>query len=566
MTWDSLSESDYSDRLDRDSISNPELDRVLSLYPTWRKLFDGRYLDERLENAEADPNTGLKPLRWPLKINLVKTYCTTHAAALWGRGTTGNESDDLFDVHIDPKVPGYKPHSSLAPEYQEILQYFWHNFMGIFRPSGATQQWAGGCVLKVSWNPASPNSLWGIDVETPEPESFYPMWDPLNPRALLAAYIKFNITPELAREKYHVVVKEDESGNVKVTEYWDRERWYCKVGDQYGRTKLYNPETRAVTYVPMEGDNPWRNPHTGVGVIPMAYIPRMRTTGFFGDSLAADLEYLMREVNKNYADFGDALSGSTHVRAAVADFRGSQKRLGFGRSNLSVIPLPVQGLLDLGETPPTKQQSRLWPIPPPEVPSQAPEIMDRIESKAEEQAGLTPAGMGRDASATSGIQVAMQLLPTTYIIDWTRGHWSDGLHHLSNVVGIILSIQGQDLSFVPKVDPGALRLRHRYSYRSAIPRDKLQQIQEVTQLAASKMLPMRELLRRLGDVENIEEVLGELYQELIWMAALDAVVAGHPIQLSQKAQDANEARPPLPRAEVQAPKDSQGAKPGGSSS
>lgn len=558
MTWDVLTEEDYADRVDRESMSSPELDRRMSEYVTWRKLFDGRYLDEKLENAEADPDTGEKPLRWPLKINIVKTYCTTHAAALWGRGQTANEADDLFDVHVDPDVPGYKPHSSLAPDYQDTLQYFWHHFMHTFRPSGATQQWAGGCILKASWNPSSPNHLWGIEIETPEPESFYPMWDPLNPDAMLGAYLKFRVSKEVAREKYHVEPADtDDEADILVTEYWDRNRWYVKVGDQYGRTMTYNPNSKVRSYTPMQGDNPWVHPLTGQGIIPIEYIPRMRTTGFFGDSLAKELEYLMREINKNYADVGDALAGSSHVRAAVADFRGTQKRLGFGKTNaMAVIPLPVQGIVDLGETPVGKQQARLFTVPPPEVPAQTPAMMDRIEAQAEMVAGLTPAGMGRDSSATSGLQVAMQLLPTTYIIDWTRSHWSKGLYRLSNCVGTMLHVKGRDLSFIPKIDEGAFRLRHRYKYRSAIPRDKLQAVQEVVQLASAKVLPLKELMKRLGDIEKVEDVLGELYYELQYLAAIDAVVAGHSVKLNQRFNTENPEKPPLPTAEVQAPKES----------
>jgi hypothetical protein len=148
--------------------------------------------------------------------------------------------------------------------------------------------------------------------------------------------------------------------------------------------------------------------------------------------------------------------------------------------------------------------------------------------------------------------VAMEMLPTLYLLDWMRSHWSKtigGRAGINVVLGTIWYRQAQaGLSHLVAGMPAprVTQLRQRTRFRDMVPRDRIAKIQEVTQLAANNVLPPRELLRRLGDIEDIEETLGELWQHLIWQAMWDSAAAGHEIRLVS-----NPKQPDMPLPELQ---------------
>ena len=55
----------------------------------------------------------------------------------------------------------------------------------------------------------------------------------------------------------------------------------------------------------MSGVNPW-------GVVPFVYIPRMRTTSWWGDALSADITRPQDELNRRVADMGDSINYNAH--------------------------------------------------------------------------------------------------------------------------------------------------------------------------------------------------------------------------------------------------------------
>jgi len=529
-----------------------------SEYPTWRSMFNGNYLKEETKDS-PDPETGEPIYRWPVRFNLFYAYSISHAGLLWGRGETGREASGLFDVYVKPELPGLdiKALTSAAPAFQDALQYWWSFNSHILRPCGAIQQWAGGCIIKISWNPYHPDAVYGCIPEIVEPEYFFPVPDPLNPGTMLAARLKFKVDTDVAVVRYGLTQEQakrasDYDGKVPVEEYWDRQQYYVMLGSGDNRYPARLPNIAGQPGKVLAGPNPWVHPITQQGVIPIVYVPRLLTGRFWGDSLVKELEGLVREINKTLADIGDAVTGATHFRGVVADDNLNRKQ------QSRYIPMPKDGILNLGRTPVGGTQARYWNADPPQVPSQTPDFVSTMLSMADNAGQLTPAARGQGGNSDSGFGKAMEMLPTTNLIDWARAHWSKalsgrgGIHEILGVIWHTMYKQAsvRALQIVPAMSiPNVLRCQQEISFRPVIPKDRVAVIQEVTNLVANKVIGPQEALRRLGDVPDVQEALEDLWGMLVLLASIDAAVAGHQIRWMTPAKGEG-GQPPRPVPEI----------------
>lgn len=540
-----LDQREYSDlrdhnRTDPERQRQPELDWYMERYDSWRSLFDGRALEETISSMEdLQKDSDQDQYRWPVRFNLVKSYCLLYAGLLWGRAKTGAEADDLFDIRIDPKVPGQPGPEATeqARKLKDALDYWWGYHFHTLRPAGTIQQWAGGCALKVCWDQGSPSSVFGATLQTIQPEHFFPIWNPLNFEELIAVKVKFDVSKAVAIEIYGLTPDEaneiaSDKDKINVEEHWDRARYYVVLGkgqrgqDDPGITARHKKNGKTEFLI---GANPYIHPLTKTGMIPFVYIPRVRVGGFFGSSLAYDLEGIQNEVNKTLADFGDALTRGSHPSFGISDYHGKS-------SDKGVLMVPKHGALNMGRTPPGREAPKVHNFPQPEVPSQTPQFMDTLLSLSEVTTGLTAAARGAVKSADqSGFAMTMQMLPTTNIVDWERSHWTTaiaGKGGINEILGVMWHHKGV-LDGIPRVEAGSLQLRQRIEYRPVVPRDRLATIDEVVKLATAKVVSPEELLRRLGDIEDIDAELERLGAFLVKYAAIEAAVAGRAVQIHE---------------------------------
>jgi len=542
-----LDQTAYSDK--RDPIKSdpererqPELDWYMERYEDWRAFFDGRALEETLSTTgDLATDVAQEAFRWPVRLNLIRAYCLLFAGLLWGRARTGMKSDDLFDIRIDPKIPGRPgPESkSQAKQLTEYLSHWWYFFFHTLRPSGTIQQWAGGCALKVAWNPFSPSSVYGTQLQIVQPEHFFPIWNPLNFEELFAVKIKFTVSRLVAAESYGLTKQEledlgvSENDKVGVEEHWDRREYYVVVGKGHGgknqsgiiaRSRGLNGET-----IPLKGENPFIHPVTHLGIIPFVYVPRLRVGGFFGDSLAYSLEGVQNEVNKTLADFGDALTRGTHPALGISDFHGAADKKGG-------ILLPRHGALNLGKTPPGRTPPKVHNFPLPEVPDQTGPFLDTLLKLSEVITALTPAAKGSTVAAKSGFAMALEMLPTTNTVDWERSHWNvaiTGKGGINEILATIWYNKGKELEGLPQIPLTAFQLRQEIEFRPVVPRDRIEVIDEVTRLVTAKAISPQEWLKRLGDIEDLDTEYQQLADWLVWYAGVEAAVAGRAIEITE---------------------------------
>ena len=545
---------------DPDRSRQPELDWIMDQYPTWRGLFDGTALQETISHTE-DPSTSSKheDYRWPVRYNLVKSYCLLHAGMLWGRGRTGAEAGDLFDIRVDTRKPGVREVSDQGPRLEEALQYFWAQQGHILRASGTIQQWAGGAILKVRWDPGWPTAVGGVVLEMIQPEYFYPVWDPLNYESLLAAKIKFPVNKAVAMEKYGLTEAElkdfEDDDAVPVEEYWDRKQFYVIVGKRAGQGGVI--ARRPFDGKQLEGSNPWKHPVTKQGIIPIFYVPRIRTGHFFGESLAADMIGVQEELNKTLADFGDALTRGTHPAFGLSDFNGPG-------SKDSVIPISRHGAVNLGNTTPGGSPPKVHEFPLPKVPEQTDAFVTRLLDLSESAAGITPAAKGMSQGAKSGLTMALEMLPTANLVDWERSHWEQAIARpggINEALAVIWHTKGKVTDRSYKVGEGVFGLLNRVEFRPIVPRDRIEVIDEVVRLATAEAVSPKEWLRRLGDVPDLDEELVDLIAFLTWRAQIEAAVAGRAVKVSKPTNPEEPARAlPEVKGETEQPASKQPAK------
>lgn len=568
------SESYYSDvrggKADPERQAQPKLDWYMEQYPVWRSLFEGTALEEKLSAMkDLSADTDQEDYRWPVRFNLIKSYCLLYAGLLWGRGTTGKDANKLFDVRIDPKVPGRPgPDSfSQAERLKDYLDYFWAHQFQVIRPNSAIQQWAGGCIIKAHWNPYSPSSVYGVQLQTVQPEHFYPVWNPTNFEELLAAKVKFSVSQIVAKEIYGMTDAElaeyAEKDGVRVEEHWDRREYAVVLGR--GRKGPKDPGVIAKIRGPngkveeLAGPNLDINPRTGLGVIPLTYIPRIRVGSFFGLSLAYDLEGTQQELNKTLADFGDALTRGAHPPFGISDYRGPGSK-----KNEPVIMLPRSGALNMGMTSPDRQPPKVHEFPEPTVPPETGNFTDRLLALSEVSSGLTAAARGASDSGKSGVAMAMELLPTTNMIDWERSHWSAGItgpQGINEILAAMWYSRKDSVPNLPTIDEGMFHLRQHLDYRPVMPRDRAEIIDEVVRLATAKAVSPQEWLRRLGDIPDLEKEYIQLFDFLAHMVVLDSAVAGRPVKLTRSANPEEPAlATPQIAGQTEKPKSKQPAK------
>lgn len=520
----------------------PELQWYMDRYREWRDLYDGQALEETV-SISKDPDNSEKSYRWPVRFNLVSAYCQLHAGMLWGRGRTGHESNDLFHIRVNHEIPygATKSPTKLAKDIEDLLNHFWASQVHVLRSNSVIQQWAGGCVVKASWNPTSRHSVFGVTLETIQPEHFFPIWNPLSFEELYAVKIKFTVSKAVAIARYNVTERElADFGNqdqIPVEEYWDAGNFHIVLGKKDSEDK--GVVAKRADGQPLAGPNPWIHPVTKVGIIPIHYIPRVRAGSFMGESLAYRLGGLQAELNKTLADYGDALNRGAHPSFGISDYAGP----GAKDSNIAI---PRHGALNLGKTRVGGTAPKVHNFPSPSVPPQTGEFVERLLSLSEAVAGLTPAARGVSMGRESGLALALQMLPTINLVDWERAHLSHAIAGGGGINDTVLTIlfHKQELDDMPSLGDSStiFLMPQAVDFRPVVPRDKLEIIDEVTRLATAEVVSPLNLLKRLGDIEDPDEELEDLKAYIQFKAQMEAAVAGRSIKVSKPKETENPAR------------------------
>ena len=236
---------------------------------------DGEVFREKI--PVAVPNGEEAPLLYPLQMNLTKMMCTAQADSMFGEW-----QDQIFKFGVKDDANLDEASKASIGLLDDIMTVSSGN--SLFWEIEFARNAFRGAAIKVTPTLSYPYIRWSM----PPVESFLPIWDAENPDELLEVYVVYDITSDQARLMYGIKTNADLTRRV---EHWTK--------------KIYENWIDGKRIETMCGHNPWNR-------VPFTYIPRMRTTDWFGDALTAEIIPAQDELNSRLADVAEAINYNAH--------------------------------------------------------------------------------------------------------------------------------------------------------------------------------------------------------------------------------------------------------------
>lgn len=452
---------DYSDIGEADSSTKNAWENQLMRYARYEYYYTGEVFNEPVDDAEvADP-----PSLYPVGINIVKMLCQSMADATFGEWehlpvwfTTRDGIDENDDTIA-------------ASEF--LRQVLFHsNIESSFIEMELQRMLYGAAVLKI--RPSLKDK--GVQWLPVPPTTFFPVFDPHDKSRLLKASIVTRITKDQAKEVYGYVPAKNRD-DVLFEEYWDLHKHYVKLDGEHTISKY-------------SGRNPY-------GVVPFVYIPRMRSTTVWGDSLADDVIPVQDELNMRVADIGEAVNINAHPTRW-----GLNLPKGFNTQN---YPIGSDVLWDLGRSfGDHEPQVGVLEVKNP-IPSGALANIEWLYDWVRTSTFAPPIAFGEDAGGgqRSGTTLEIRLLPLIKAVRKHRAYLRTGLRQAAFITGRILKQKGWERARVVNslingdVEP---------TFDEMLPRDRAKMVDEVVKRLQTvpPSISLETALRKLG-ADSIEE-------------------------------------------------------------
>jgi hypothetical protein len=241
----------------------------------YKSYFTGEIFNE---NIPSDSPTGEEAKLYPVGMNLVKTLCIIQADSMFGNW---DESIVRVEPAQDSKVEDAEKEAS-ALAYKILSS---SNASTLLWEIALDREIYGGAPIKIMPDLRVPGFIRWTRVAL---DSFFPIWDPDDLEILLEAYIAVEMTREQALAKYNYKTEKE---TVLRVEHWTRSEYTNTIDglriDEYS------------------GRNPW-------GFVPFVYIPRLRSTNYWGDALTEEVKLVQDELNMRVADLGEAVNYNSH--------------------------------------------------------------------------------------------------------------------------------------------------------------------------------------------------------------------------------------------------------------
>lgn len=443
----------------------------------WR-YYSGYKLQEKVE----DPTSTDPPLLYPVKMNLVKLLCQTQADAIWGDW-------DEFPFTLNVSSSSLDDLTETDERHIKRMKRFFHfvflesNFATRLWEIGLDMQRYGGGVVRVA---RDTSKRFGVRLDRVPVHSFYPVWSPDNPDDLIEATVVERITPEAAKRIYGVTVEADAIRVETWTKTTYRNEINGKVVSQYS------------------GTNKWNK-------VPFVYIPRLRSDGYFGESLTDDIMGAQDELNMRVADVGDWITYGAHPLKygynLPRDIDDPKK-----------FPFAPDALWDLGKTLPGQEPPHLALL---EAENPIPEGAHRhIEFVLDwaRHGGYSPAiAFGEDeGSQRSGVTLVIRMWPLTRAVKRSRNYLSGGI---ANVLDLIVRVAEPFLQDSKDVMSTFRDSIVHPNFAPILPRDRAEIVNEVVQRSSTspKTISQERGMEMLGetDIEREQQRIEEQTKDLI---------------------------------------------------
>ena len=461
----------YSDVSDISQETQGYWQAESALRAKYRKYFNGAIFKELQPNEAGQDEIDIE--LYPVGLNLVKLLCLAQADSLFGEW-----EEQIVRFGVGQEADFGQPERDAAKLLDDILLS--SDAGSMLWELALDREIYGGCAMKISpvFNPLKPGRVLWSRVAL---DSFYPIWDPDDQQVLLEVFVITELTKEQAYLKYGF---KTEKLTVTKVEHWTN--------------KVYEIKLDEMVISQFSGVNPW-------GEVPFVYIPRMRTTSWWGDSLTADLIRIQDELNMRVADVGEAVHYNSHPTRW-----GINLPKAFNTDN---YPLGPNILWDLG------RKVGDWPEPkvgmlntPDPVPPGAFNYIDFIQDWGLTSSSAPPIAFGKDdgGGQRSGVTLEIRMWPLIKACRRSRAYMSTGLSRAAYITATILkqkafdgvSVRALEAITSHKVVP---------QYAPIMPRDQAALVDEVVKRRSTEppTISVISAVKKLGDgaaeVERIDD-------------------------------------------------------------
>jgi len=443
------------------------------------------YNGKPLEDTQVDKKSGKRIETYPIKINPIKGTCHKHAATVMGQSVDSIRFGGLPFQLLPDITQGEKKarKKDIAIIKDALMNVFVKNCFGAtFLSNCINAQYLGGCVIAAKWLPQEER----IEISTPSPKQFYGIPDGANYWILREAWIIKEITESDAKAYGY-------KPGFGETKFWYIEHWTKKKYEIMINGAVINfPDTD----VPQKGKNVF-------GVVPIIYIPHIRTTGFIGDPIITEtVKGVIKEMNLRMADMGDAVSDDAHGYTAVRNVRGTIKTINVGDGR---PVLDLGGGIGIGN----ESDPDMFTV----ATKSASEPMAKFSSDLyiiyRREVNHPAVADGEDeGSQRSSLTLGVRMAPLVSEAEMERLFYSVGLVQFA---GILLNIMFVKNLF--NITKEMLETQFLVQWNSMLPKDREALTTEVAVRSKNKLGSNKHLMGLFGDIQDTDEELDQIRSE-----------------------------------------------------
>ncbi len=438
------------------------------------------YSGFKLIKFDVDATTGRRVELYPLRINPLKSTAEKHVTILLGESMGAVESGGL---PIRLNVVGKKVRNKAREKELEkiISQVLLNSNLGATLQQTATEsQYLGGSVYCVDWIPTEGK----IRISTIKTQEFIGEIYGADNWRLRNAWIVRAISYDEAKS---LGVDRGEYSPYWYSEHWTEEEYSIRVNDVVLK----------VGDVPLEGKNVF-------GIVPIVYIPHIRTNGFYGDSMITDtVKGIIKELNLRMADIGDAIAEDSHSLTYIKNVRGSVqvKKLG---GSLTVYDLGSRQSIGTSEPDPGMESLQRQSASSPMI-----DFSEKLMQAYRREVNHPAVADGEDeGSQRSALTLTTRMWPLLSHVKMERQNFTDGFRVLFGIVLKMMAIK--NIEGVTEADTDVNIF---VSWSPMLNKDREALLQEIAIRREHQVGSQRHMIELLEDVQDIDDEISMIQAE-----------------------------------------------------
>lgn len=420
-------------------------------------------------SALIDQDKATLKEKYPLRINLWDFVAEIHATIVVGE-------EGLLPPRTIFAGQG-KRDQSRAAKFMDLIKKMWDASKPskLFTAFYNTQVF-GGCPLTLR---LTQNRTFPVVVDIQSPLYFYPVFD--SSGDILEYFIHKEITHREAHWKYRVEVESSE--RCQYVEYWGPDKYTIKINNTIARYPDGSP---------MEGRNIF-------GAPPAVYIPHLRKTKIYGDSLIVPLENPVLEFNARAADVSRAAQKGSELQYWGTNLTGTAETIYVGSQKV----YHLGGAMETRLVPDIKAFERPSNI------ADTQSLTQWLWDLTLHMASVPKVALGVDeGSQRSGQTLRARFWALRSHASMERTFATSELNRLAQI-----AIMGMTALGYPGSGPGIEDLSASQDWPEMLPQDRAEVVNEMVQRKAAGLVSLMTSLRAFGDYEDLATEMQSIQDE-----------------------------------------------------